>query len=370
MIPLIQEYGYLQNIIVATSAMHLATANRHHGRPDLRPLVDALAAKGKAIHLLREAIEKASPANQTTILAAIVFFVNLDLIDSGKGMWENHVKAAEKLIPSLHRQRGRKLNHQESDLIPLADAITADCLTYRILGLTISGDSALPDLSDKKIDVVSVLKRAQTHSYHCSPPDIMHMILLANQHCARGSATGDVKATRCMLASLLEQARNFDVHAWVYGIEGLAQGDDLEARVSIASAHRAAACLYISLVMPVIENEFLEGPGQDYDDLEEDILNHLSSVPFNHPLLKGTVWPTFMVGAQTDDPARRKSCRERLGAVYTQHPGHICPWGYVRTAIEMLDKIWNSREVEPGGVWKGNWLQRLRNDKEGRALIV
>ncbi|KAK4443280.1 fungal-specific transcription factor domain-containing protein [Podospora aff. communis PSN243] len=368
MIPLIQEHGYLQSIIVATSAMHLATANQHHGRPARRQLVDALAAKHKAIRLLREAIE-ASPANQTAILAAIIFFVNLDLIDSGKGMWENHVKAAENLISSLQR---RKLNRQELDLVPLADAITADCLTYRILGPTIGGDGVLPDFGDK-IDVPAVLKRAQTHSYHCSPPDIMNMILLANQHCAHGSATGDDEATRRKLASLLEQARAFDVHTWVYGIEGLAPDDDLEARVSIASAHRAAACLYILLVMPVAEDDSLEGRGPDYhdlEDLEDDIFNHLSRVPMDHSLLKGTVWPTFMAGAQTDDPAKRKSCQERLGAVYTQHPEHICPWGYVRTAIEMLDKIWKSKETEPSGLSRTNWLQRLRNDKEGRALIV
>ncbi|KAK0623923.1 fungal-specific transcription factor domain-containing protein [Immersiella caudata] len=364
MIPLIQEFEYLQNIVIATSAMHLATAFRYQNRPARQELVDALAAKGKAIRQLRDAIENATPTNQTAVLAAIVFFVNLDLIDSGKGIWEDHVKAAETLISSLHRQARRKLSRQDSGLAPLADAIAADCLTYRILGSTTSGDT-VPGFGGNKIDVLSILKRAQAHSYHCSPPEIMYMILLANQECAK---TREAEPTiRRRLGLLLDQARDFDVHAWVHGIEGLHPEDDLDARERIASAHRAAARLYISLIMPE-DDDSPECPRPNYDGFVKEILDHLSSVPFDHMLLKGAVWPTFMAGAQTDDPARRESCRERLGAAYTQYP-HTCPWGYVRTAIEMLNMIWANKEMEGGEGGKGNWLLKLRNSG-GRALII
>ena len=421
MIPLITHFPYLQAIVVATSAMHLATLHRYHGHSARQELVDALNAKGKAIRLLRGAIEDVAREDtsghggggkRTVILAAIVFFVNLDLIDSGKGGWEVHVRAAEGLISSLSRsrrgrglllgrkggvkgngggervgdwgekewERGRKRESQsESELEPLADAIAADCLTYRILGSTIGGD-AVPGFGDDAIDVLEVLQRAQAHSYHCCPPSIMGYILSASQLCAhggegavgngvgRGSGQRDNGAARGMLASLFDQAHNFDVCGWVYNIQGLSPGDDLNARVSIASAHRAAACLYILLVTPSASTDGFMVQEETHEGLILEILHHLKSVPTDHVLLKGTVWPTFMAGAQTDDPVWRAWCLERLRAVWTLNPW-ICPWGYIRTAMEMLEQIWTNKADVWGKGGTGNWLHRLRNEG-GRALIV
>ncbi|KAK0647190.1 fungal-specific transcription factor domain-containing protein [Cercophora newfieldiana] len=375
MVPLIQQYKYLQAIVVATSAMHLATMRRYHGLPAQQETVDAFAAKGKAIRLLRAAIENATPGNQTTILAAIVFFVNLDLIDSGKGVWETHVKAAETLISSLHRQTrgGQKLNREESSLAPLADVIAADCLTYRILGSTITGHAVEGFGDQHPIDVLSVLQRAQAHSYHCCPPTIMQTILHASQLCAHGSKleTGndDNSLTlRSMLASLFARAREVDVEGWVHSIQGLSPEDDLNARVSIASAHRAAACLYIALIMPAPDGGEPVSISPIYDELVAQILQNLSNVPIEHVLLKGTVWPTFMAGAQTDNLGWREDCLKRLDAVWTTNT-HVCPWGYVRTAMEMLQQIWRSKEADYEGKGRGNWLHQLRNSG-GSALIV
>lgn len=489
MIPLIQEYDYLQAIVVATSAMHLATLNRYNGLPAHRELVNALAAKGKAIRLLRAAIDGATPGRgqtqlRTAVLTAIVFFVNLELIDSGRGAWESHVSAAETLISSLRwpskslpsslapqslsRSSPSESERQsttpsstpnlfhpafpspapllastastasstqiptpicpspplphtnlksEESLLPfdrLATAVAADCLTYRILGSTISGD-VVPDMGwNESIDLMGVLTRAEAHSYHCCPPSIMHSLLAAGQICARTERTSNAQASRRVvvldmeklgredaaegrregnlqvedecketeddsnsplkeetdasttkseLASLFTSARIFDVRSWVYSIKGLSPDlDDLEARVNIASAHRAAACLYILLLSP----PGLEPPPiEALDKLVLEILEHLNNVPTDHVLLKGTVWPTFIAGAQTDDPKWREWCYGRLMAVWTENPW-ICQWGYVKTAMEILQKIWDSKITHRGS---GNWLHRLRSSG-GRALIV
>jgi len=483
MMPLIQEYDYLQAIVVATSAMHLATLNRYGYLPAHRELVNALAARGKAIRLLRDAIDGSTPGRgrtqlRTAVLTAIVFFINLDLIDSGRGAWESHLSAAETLISSFRwsskslpsslapqsrslRKSSRSSSSQQStspssisssshpaspspepllpatassthspippstalplqqitnlksdeSLLPfdrLTTAVAADCLTYRILGSTISGD-VVPDMGwNESIDLMGVLTRAQSHSYHCCPPSIMRSLLVAGQICAMmegipkpprngpkpraasgvdvsdtveldregwaegrtevdvvgdGEDQADSHAVKSELASLFRQARDLDVRAWVYGIEGLSPDlDDLETRVTIASAHRAAACLYILLLSPA---EFHSPPTETHDKLVLEILDHLSVVPVDHVLLKGSVWPTFIAAAQTDDPEWRKWCYDRLMVLWTGNPW-VCQWGYVKSAIEILEKTWQSKQSERGS---GNWLHRLRSSG-GKVLIV
>ena len=361
LLSLIGTYDYIQAVVVATAAMHLATLRRHQGHPARAELVDALAAKGRAITALRAALDRDPEA---TVLAAIVFLVNLDLIDSGRGGWRAHIAAAESLMASLHRRyaaAGDAVNAAEDQsLVRLADAIAADCLTYRILGSTISATedgtaTATGSMARGEIDVAAVMRRAQAHSYHCCPPAIMRIILSASQLCEQGEKDPEGAA------ALLQQARALDVHAWVHGIRGLAPHDDLDVRVEVAAAHRAAACLYIVLALDA------EG---DVDAFVVEILSHLARVPMDHVHLKGTIWPTFMAGAQTDDTTRRAWCLERLRAVWTWHP-FICPWGYIRTAMEMLERIWAARDDGDGdGDDDGdNWLRRLKSSRED-CLIV
>lgn len=362
MIPLIQEVEYLQAIVIATSALHISVRHRNRGQPVNQELVDALSAKDKAIRLLHSAIDRATPASQTTILTAIVFFVNLDLIESGKGVWDTHIKAAEILISSLHRPG----EHVSSPLTPLADAIAADCLTYRILGSTISAAGSTADVVRDSIDVVSVLQRGETHSYHCCPPFIMKVILLTSQLFSTDPSQPDSRHADSA-ASLLGLAHSFDVRGWVYSIQGLSPDDDLEARVTIASAHRAGASLYIRLVASGPEDGLDVFP--NCEELVLEIFHHLSSIPIDHVLLKGTIWPTFMAAAQTNDPTWRSWCMDRLGAMYTANP-FICPWGYIRTAMETLQWVWDSKAVgHEGDEESTNWLHRLRTSSE-TCLIV
>lgn len=356
MLPLINRFDYLQAIVIATSAMHLATLHRIRGRPSTgTELVDALSAKGLAIRLLRNAVDSVTPSNRAPLLAAIVFFVNLDLIDSGKGGWKAHVQAARSLISSIYQPDSAK--QIDTTLAPLADAIAADCLTYQILGSTISiVDSVL--VNDDSA-AMTVLHRAQPYSYHCCPPPILQTILSASQL----HSSPPTPARTATTAHLLAQARSFDVPAWVSTISGLSPHDDRAARVQLASAHRAAACLYILL-------SGAESPPRENLHVREqfvgEILRHLSRIPGDHVLLKGTVWPTFMAGAQTDDPAWRAWCMERLRKVWTRNPW-VCPWGYVITATEMMQRIWDVRDGEgEGGL---NWLRRLKESPEDLLIV-
>jgi len=416
-IPLVQQYDYLQQIVVAVSAMHLARLHRFRGNASEagKELVHALAAKGKAIRLLRDAVASMDTDIATysrgdagsckaVVLAAIVFFINLDLIDSGKGKWRAHVQAARSLISSL--QNAGEKNVLDANVAGMVDAIAADCLTYHVLGSTISVldndnqvvDSVVGSDAAKKrggggvvvvdgdemhngAELLQVLRRAEAYSYHCCPPDVLSVILATSQLTGNSySPVEDGDATSSVaqeLARLFHQARTFDVWGWIYSIANLPPDDDLEGRFHVASAHRAACCLYILLSLP-------PKPRKDENDesavlisttaqsLVHEILDHLASIPTDHVHLKGTVWPTFMVGAQTDDPGQRSWCLDRLSHIWTVNPW-MSPWGYVQTAMELLQDVWTTKDAsktEAGEDTEGvNWLQRFKAEK-GDCLIV
>jgi len=359
MIPLGPKYDFIEAVMVAMGAMHLAAwrTRAPYSSPSCPELIDALVAKDKAIRLIRSAVETMTPADQPMVLAATVFLVNLDLIDSGKGGWEVHIEAASSLMSSLHNPA------QELDrsLMSCVDAIAADCLTYRVLGAAISGVTP-PSWADQDLaEFSSVLKRAEAYSYHCCPPEILQVLLAASRLCSDSAPPIHARVPAAL--ALLHQAQSFDVFEWVYSIEGLCPDDDLSARVSVALAHRATACMYILLAVP----EAAPSP-ESVDLLVQEALSHMAVVPLNHVHLKGTIWPTFMVGAQTDDPAQRAWCAGRMEAIWERNPW-ICPWGYIRTAVQMMYQLWDARDREPPGPWRRNWLLELKSMRE-KCLIV
>ncbi|KAK3905232.1 fungal-specific transcription factor domain-containing protein [Staphylotrichum tortipilum] len=359
MILLAPKYDFIEAVMVAMGAMHLAawrTRSPYSSRTSPE-LIDALVAKDKAIRLIRSAIETMTPANQPMVLAATVFLVNLDLIDSGKGGWEVHIEAASSLMSSLHNPA------QELDrsLMSCVDAIAADCLTYRVLGAAISGVAPPIWAEQDMANFSSILKRAETYSYHCCPPKILQVLLAASRLCCNVTPPGDARVQAAL--ALLHQTQSFDVLGWVYSIHGLCAEDDLNARVSIALAHRATACMYILLAVP----EAAPFP-ESVDMLVEEALAHMAAVPLHHVHLKGTIWPTFMVGAQTDDPAQRAWCAGRMEAIWERNPW-ICPWGYIRTAVQTMYALWDARDRQPAGPGRRNWLLELKSMRE-KCLIV
>ncbi|KAL2021745.1 hypothetical protein VTK56DRAFT_6688 [Thermocarpiscus australiensis] len=361
-VPLAAEFSFLQPIIVATGAMHLVALHGWQDQPGRPELIDALVAKDKAIRLLQSAVDAVTPENQAMVLAATVFFINLDLIDSGKGSWQAHIEAASALMSTLHGPI-HALSYSES-AVSLVDAIVADCFTYIVLGSAISGVAMASGARHNLADLFAVLKRAEAFSYHCCPPEILQIILAASHLCNNEDTTNVKGHARVEMAlSLLRQARFLDVVEWVHSIRGLSEQDDLSARVSLASAHRATACLYILLAVP----EAATDPSM-LDTLVHEVLGHLSAVPADHVLLKGTVWPTFMAGAQTDDPVQRAWCIDRMQAVWTKNPW-VCPWGYIGSAIQMLRDLWERRDQEFAEGRKANWLQELKSMRD-KCLIV
>ncbi|ROV98013.1 hypothetical protein VMCG_07006 [Cytospora schulzeri] len=383
-ITLLGTFDYLREIILATSAVHMVTLHRSNGRPHQKELVDALTAKGRAYRLLRQALDHLQEdhhldaASQPVIVfIAVVFFINFDLIDSGRGSWKTHIEAAGKLITSIQGASSKAVIPPA--VAQLADIVMADCITYHILASGFSGaanenQAALSAFAG--IDVPATLQRAAAFSYGCYPPSMLEILSRAGRldGAGTGAGTGTAAAASVIMeaSGMMDQLRGEDVRAWVYGIEGLAPNDDLETRVSLARAHMAAACLYIVLAVPdVVRYRRADGATCSVESLTQEVLHHLASVPATHVLAKGAIWPTFMVGAQAEDPAGRQWCLGRMQRIW-QSKSWICPWGYVESTIDMMQRIWQARDrrLKEGGDRDGmNWLQEVKATAD-HVLIV
>lgn len=361
MLSLVDSFDYIREITLATSAMHMVTLRRSHGLTYQKELVDALTAKGQAYRLLCRALDNLAAVDKPIAMVAVVFFINFDLIESGRGSWKTHVKAAGNLLRSIHAMEIRK--QIPPSVAKLADIVVADCITYYVLGSSFAkpGDSAMSAF--ESIEIQSVLQRAAPFSYGCYPP-IMLEILCQASHLSQK----DVSKGR----DLMNELCALDFRAWVYSIPGLSPNDDLEARVAIADAHRAATCLYILLAVSDLEWDTLcHQQGLTIDVKTRALMHHLASVPIENALSKGLIWPTFMVGAQTDDPERRQWCLGRMQKIWVASP-FICPWGYIETAMAMMQRVWETKDVkvkDGGGEAGMNWLQELKSTSD-HGLIV
>lgn len=360
MTALLGDFDYLREIILATSAVHMVTLRRCRGLPHQQELVDALAAKGRATRLLRHAMAQLSPSSKPIVMIAVVFFINFDLIDSGRGHWKTHIEAAGSLIASI-----QNLSHNLSpSFVQLADIVVADCITYHILGAGFASPAEPAMSAFDAVDMVATLQRGAAFSYGCSPPAVLHALLRASR-----LAPGDVAGA----VALLRDLRRCDTRRWVYAIPGLSPHDDREVRVAMADAHRVATILYVALAVPgALSCPRGQQPTATTESVLAELVGHLAAVPLAHALAKGAIWPTFMAGAQASDEGTRQWCFRRMQVIWHSTPW-ICPWGYVEAAIDMLQKVWKLRDTA-GDVSRDaarvvNWLQAMRGMRD-HCLIV
>lgn len=151
LIPMIHQHPLLQHIIVANSALHMSNAcekplilhqsgfniSRQTDMSDLSRSIlpslkqtesysSALAAKQKALVLLRSALSNPTSMDVDVILAAVLLFIELELLDSGRDNWRHHINGARTII--------EKFCHPSmltpASMTPLRCSLVSNCLVY------------------------------------------------------------------------------------------------------------------------------------------------------------------------------------------------------------------------------------------------
>ncbi|PNY26012.1 Uncharacterized protein TCAP_04052 [Tolypocladium capitatum] len=363
LLPLTRAHPLLQHVVVAASAAHMSnlmgTRRCCSGRrgdaaapspgveeASRRALGDALMAKHKALALMRGALQDIDSTGGDVILAACLFFINVELIESGKHGWKAHLEGAGRIMSLL--QPAAAGNEA------LRDYMLSDCFIYFILGSAFMPAAALdtgPFFRSSQIP--HVLERAAANSYLCCPPEILGILHAASQLSnASSDADSDDDVASAGLA-LFQRAQAFDVDGWAHDVRNMSYLQDapVQSRIHAGSAHRLASCLYIHQAIPSLGA--IKGHDEVAEALGRDILRHLSSIPDDDPNFKATTWPTFIAGAEARSRERREWVMDRLQRLVVS-----CPWGFLYTAMDTLQVIWSL-----GGQGKGgrSWVQTLKD---------
>ena len=136
LIPLTMSQPLLQHVIVAASAAHLSNLisppnpgfAEDNGQITFPPctetsklaLQDALVAKHKALKLMHSALKNIDSIGGDVVLATALFFVNVELIESGKHGWKAHLEGAGRIM---------EIMQPETSLdTALRDYMVSDCL--------------------------------------------------------------------------------------------------------------------------------------------------------------------------------------------------------------------------------------------------
>lgn len=125
-----QAHPLLRQVIIAASATHMYNRSRpwlaadslERGLGPRNLLMDALEAKHQVLRMLPSALQSIESIGSDIVLAAILFLINVELIESGKHNWKAHFDGAGKIMKLL----GPVSDVDES----LRDYIVSDCFMY------------------------------------------------------------------------------------------------------------------------------------------------------------------------------------------------------------------------------------------------
>ncbi|KAL9620364.1 MAG: hypothetical protein Q9160_005064 [Pyrenula sp. 1 TL-2023] len=367
LIPLTHRYPVLLQIIIANSALHMSNACQkplildtiafpvcHRtslpGSPRSSSSVvqqpgfyhDALAAKQQALYLLKSALNTIATADTDVILAVVLLFVEFELLDTGRDNWRHHINGARTIIETLY-------------------------------GSNISMQGAMSPLRSLSSDTfasgaISLLQDAQGN--HCSsfPADLLQLIRTGAQLSQNNHPTSPPYSLTCSSKQqqaliLLSTAQSFHPLTWAQNVQPRFPTTDLQHRTHIASAHRAAVCIYLSRVSLSL-NPTTTQVFHDLEPLVANIITDLSFLRPNDALFKATAWPAFIAGAETTDPSNQEWVARRFQELW-----EVEPWGMIKGALGVLGRIWAGRNngavVNGGEAMKeerrdGDWIRALR----------
>ncbi|KJZ74372.1 hypothetical protein HIM_06182 [Hirsutella minnesotensis 3608] len=363
-----KEQPLLLHTLVAVSATHMSNLVESRGHilspsetarygtqespPDSQH--HSLVAKHKAISLLRHAVQAIESSEGDLILAAVVFLTELELIESGKQGWRAHLIGAMGILSRLPPATPRNQ--------ALRDLLFSDIMVYFVMGSTFLATPPLQVLAMfPGCSLSNLLERAAAYSYNGCPAEMLEIMYMASQFSNITVEPDNQEKVTSAGRHLIERAQHFDVSAWARDEENFrtSRAPGPLTRFNSGEAFRLAIILYIMRSIPSIYDA--ERHAKIAKVVSCGIVQHASSVPENDPALKVITWPTFVVGADSMDTMTRDWAMGKLQLLFTQ-----CPWGFLNTAMDALNKIWARNNI---GIEHDNWIKFLKEQDMDFVVI-
>ncbi|KAF5641654.1 acriflavine sensitivity control ACR-2 [Fusarium sp. NRRL 52700] len=322
--------------------------------PSRRVMLDALAAKQKALYLLRMAFQDLETHGRDMVLTAAMLLVTADMIDSGKHGSKAHLDGIGWLLS--YAQPATSVGEM------LKDFVISDCYIFYVFALTFMDQIPQSSLALNTTIASSAIHYAARNSFICCPAEILQILWSTAIILQRQSVNNhDLDGTTAKGLELFMDAMTFNVESWSQDIQQVPLGrqvTDVSSRIHTGYTHQMACCLYIMYAIPSVRS-FL--PDNTEQDLEKGLIFHLRHITDEDPNFKTSFWPTFIAGAQSRDLEQQAWIMDRM-----KRQSRLFPWGVLYTAMETLELIWRQRANAPDGL---NWLEILRSP-EVSFLIV
>ncbi|PGH35814.1 hypothetical protein GX50_01398 [[Emmonsia] crescens] len=337
-----------------------------------------LVLKHRALCHLEQNLSNPRTRGEDASIASALLLMVLDMVESGRGSWKQHVEGAKRLLQS----RFRPLVEKDADrLSPLPCAVydsfnmflAGSCMTFDIMGstLTPSGHWSEP-ISSQLITSPNLLSETEKNVWLGCPGSLLHIILFISS-LRHADSSSQTLAPKVDIAIILSQINVFDPERWTremhhsmytgteYPVSDhpllleshwnppvLGSSDSAErnspfsdALYHLASAYKIAITLYATRI--------LLHPSPDectfFAEQVTKVLTHISLIPRTSELFKSILWPTFIAGAECRCPEQRTWIRDRLDQMW-----RLCWTVNIREAIRALDAIWR-REDQHDGDW-------------------
>ncbi|RDW66967.1 hypothetical protein BP5796_09716 [Coleophoma crateriformis] len=373
LIPMSGEHAVLRYIMIASSALHISNVSRkanssltktptyssamissqsmEHASPT--SYRDGLIAKQRALQLLSTALNDMRTELVDIALATVLLFIECDLLDSGNNDWRFHINGARTIIGTL----GQHSKLGDVKMSSLRRCLISNCLVYDIFGSVSTCPKLLETPQSIRFDITPLLRFAEANNYLSCPAVLLQTLLAASQisrNLPNELASNETfKVAKERTEALLWTTQSFDPLSWATELQKISPQYDLDSRIHIASAHKAAVCIYISRILlsfsPNSESY------ENFEPLVSDIILHLSFISQEDPLYKSITWPTFVAGAETRDPERQAWAMTRLHQLWG-----ILLWGYTRNIMGVLAGVWEKRVTPVGpGSSALDWIQDL-----------
>ncbi|KLO97753.1 uncharacterized protein FFB20_14994 [Fusarium fujikuroi] len=318
LMPLAPSSQALSHIMISISAFHIAhrlDISQAQLQPGYSEVVRiALLNKQKALRYLKHELRVQPEINTDAVIAAVLLFVNLDVVEFGGRGWKYHLRGAEELI---RIRKGLVVDDSEN------------WLQFGILGSTLVPSHSLR-VAPMPLDtgLLDTLRRSEQQTWIGCPADLLSLLHVMNTLRAVSDHSSHADET---VTSILDGLDNFSPRSWAHDFP---DPQHYESRYHLAHAYKAAVSVYAVQIIA----ELSSPPSSFFSDafrLIELGISHMSQIQASDFHIKSLVWPAFVLGAGAQELQTREDVRNIMHNIWVSS----CCYN-VRTALWMLERIW------------------------------
>ncbi|KAF0328486.1 C6 finger domain protein [Colletotrichum asianum] len=311
------------------------------GQPSFREsLQTALLHKQNALHWLKQEVKDDPTSNSDAVVAAVILFVCMDVVEFGSHGWNHHLRGAQEMVQS---RRSSDIS-EDNEAAPWLRYFDTACTTFGILGATLAPALNPPTNQYPTLDpfFLQNLRNSENQTWVGCPAELLYVLSGINS--MRSLHHMNVER-RQALSDLVQALLNFSPLSWAQDFPDIQYH---ESRSHLAHAYKAGVEVYASHIIGA-------PPGQHYlsyphvVEILRPAMLHLLAVPAEDFHIKSLVWPAFILGAEAQDIELRTMARTVFQRIWVSS----CCYN-VKNAAEILERIW-AREA--GDESSSSWLK-------------